>query len=109
MENQVDCVCDTTYAFRGSNQFRALAENGWFGLDPAYSYSGIHGESSKGKIEFDPIDQFAAEMDAFSRHLLFDEPNRVPGQEGLRDLLAIEAIYRSIETRKTVKVEAEGS
>ena len=106
MKNDVACVCDTTYAFRGSNQFRALAESGWFGLEPAYGYSGIRGETSKGKIDFDQVDQFAAEMDAFSRHLLFDEPNKVPGQEGLRDLLAVEAIYESIKTGKTVDVKS---
>lgn len=105
MENDVACVCETTYAFGGSNHFRGYADNGWFGLSPAYSYSGIKGKTSRGEIQFDQVDHFAAEMDAFARHILFGEPNRVPGQEGLRDLLAIEAIYRSIRTGQATDVE----
>jgi predicted dehydrogenase len=44
------------------------------------------------------IDQFAAEMDAFAQCVLDDRSSKVPGEEGLRDLLAIEAIYNSIRT-----------
>jgi predicted dehydrogenase len=31
--------CSTSYNFNGLNRFRAFAENGWFGMDPAYSYN----------------------------------------------------------------------
>ncbi len=96
--------CSTTYNFRGVNRYKALASDGWFGLEPAYSYGGIKGATSKGEIKFDQIDQFAAEMDDFALCIKEDRESRVAGEEGLRDLRAIEAIYESIETGKHVRL-----
>ena len=61
-------------------------------------------ETSKGKIELDAVDQFATEMDAFAKCILENRPSKVSGEEGLKDLLAVEAIYKSIETGTSVKV-----
>jgi flagellin-like protein len=61
----VIAYCSTTYIVSGINRYTAYADNGWFGLDPAYSYGGIHGQTSEGEIDFPQIDQFAAEMDAY--------------------------------------------
>ena len=102
MPGGVNCYCSTSYAFGGINRFNAYGDAGWLGLDPAYSYRGISGRSKDGPIEFDEIDQFAAEMDDFARCILEDRETRVPGQEGLRDLLAIEAIYRSIRSGQRI-------
>ena len=99
----IACDCATTYNFNGMNQFRVHGSDGWFGLDPAYNYTNIRGETSNDiQIEFDPIDQFAAEMDAFAKVILDGEPNRVPGEEGLRDVQIIQAIYQAAETGKSV-------
>ncbi len=97
--------CNTTYNFNGVNRFRAYAERGDFGMDPAFSYTGNKGSSRKGPLTLEAPDQFAAEMDAFAKVVLNNEPNRVPGEEGLRDLLAIEAIYKSIATGSKTKPE----
>ena len=96
--------CNTTYNFNGINKFRAFSEKGWFGLEPAYGYGGIKGKSSKGEIKFDNIDQFAAEMDDFAQCVAHDKESRVAGEEGLRDLLVIEAIYKSIRTGAEVQL-----
>ncbi|TWT54645.1 Glucose--fructose oxidoreductase precursor [Rubripirellula amarantea] len=103
----VSTSCMTTYGFNGINQFTGLCDNGWFGLDPAFSYAPPQPKSSnpsQAKLDLDPVDQFAAEMDAFARCVLHDEPSSVPGEEGLRDLVAIEAIYESIRTGKAVSL-----
>jgi predicted dehydrogenase len=94
--------CSTNYIVNGINRYWIGAEKGWFGLDPAYSYSGITGRSSKAEISFPQIDQFAAEMDDFADCILNNRPSRVPGEEGLRDLRVVEAVYQSIATRRTV-------
>ncbi|MFT4638779.1 MAG: putative dehydrogenase [Verrucomicrobiales bacterium] len=96
--------CNTTYNFNGINRFKALASKGYFGLEPGYSYKGIKGSSSKGPIALDEIDQFAAEMDDFSRCIIEDRESRVPGEEGLKDLRVVEAIYKSIRTGTPVKL-----
>lgn len=97
----------TTYAFNGVNSFTAICQNGKFGMDPAYSYGDLKGWTSRPevKIEFPGVDHFLTEMDAFSEAILNEQAFQPSGEEGLRDLLAIEAIYRSISEKKSVSVE----
>ena len=101
----VAAYSSTTYLVGGINRYTAYCENGWFGLDPAYSYSGIKGRRSDGKdISFDQIDQFAAEMDDFAQCILNNKPSKVSGEEGLRDVKILMAIYESIKTGRAVKL-----
>ena len=88
--------CSTSYNYNGVNQFRAYCDKGNFGLEPAFSYNGLKGSSSNGPIQMDELDQFAAELDAFALSILTDSPNIVPGEEGLKDLIAIEKIYAQV-------------
>lgn len=99
--------CLTTYNFSGPNSFAVLAEKGRFGMGPAYGYSGQKGWTSDPNVplEFPPSDHFVLEMDAFSEAILNKTPFAIPGEEGLKDLLAVEAIYRSIKSGKVEKVE----
>ena len=48
--------------------------------------------------------QFAAEMDDFAQCILNNQPTRVPGEEGLRDVKIMMAIYESARTGKTVSL-----
>ncbi|HEX6986715.1 MAG TPA: Gfo/Idh/MocA family oxidoreductase, partial [Planctomycetaceae bacterium] len=85
----VVATCSTTYDYNGVNKYTVYADRGQFGLDPAYSYSGIRGFAGRNPIEKPDIDQFAAEIDDFSVCIKEGQPTRVPGEEGLKDLLAI--------------------
>lgn len=97
--------CGASYNTALAGYFRAIAERGWFGLDPAFSYTGNHGMRSDGKpIAFPSIDQFAAEMDDFARCILEGRPTRVPGEEGLRDVRIMMAIYQSARTGRPVEL-----
>jgi predicted dehydrogenase len=44
-------------------------------------------------------------MDAFAEAIIAGKPFAPGGEEGLKDLLVIEAIYQSIREGKAVKVE----
>ncbi len=95
----------SSYNCNGLNRYKVFAANGWFGLEPAYRYEGIRGERSDGKqIYFPQIDQFAAEMDNFAQCILSNQPTRVPGEEGLRDVKILTAIYEAAKTGKTVRL-----
>jgi predicted dehydrogenase len=97
--------CDATYRFGGLNRHRSFAEHGWFGLEPAYGYGGIQGLRSDGQaIQMPEINQFAAEMDDFAQCILNHRPTRVPGEEGLRDVKIMMAIYESARTGNAVKL-----
>ena len=94
---------NTTYRFNGINRYTAHAERGSFGLEPAYSYHGLHGTRSDGEtIQLPEIDHFVAEMDDFAQCILENRPTRVSGEEGLRDMKIISAIYESARTGKAV-------
>jgi predicted dehydrogenase len=97
--------CSTSYNAVGTGYFRVLAERGWFGLDPAFNYDGIHGMRGDGKaIQFPSTDHFAVEMDDFARCILEKTPTRVPGEEGLRDLKIMTAIYESARRGRPVEL-----
>lgn len=97
--------CASTYKFSGMARFKVFADDGWYELSPAFGYGGIRGTRSDGQpIEFPQIDQFAAEMDDFAQCILENRPTRVPGEEGLRDVKIMLAIYEAARTGKTVQV-----
>jgi predicted dehydrogenase len=99
--------CSSSYNAVGVGYFRVLAERGWFGLDPAFNYTGIHGMRSDGKaIDLPPTDHFAVEMDDFARCILEKTATRVPGEEGLRDVKIMMAIYESARTGKPVELRS---
>ena len=97
--------CASSYNAAPAGYFRVLAEHGWFGLDPAFNYTGIRGMRSDGKpIDFPATDHFAVEMDDFARCILEKQPSKVAGEEGLRDVRVMMAIYESARTGKPVEL-----
>ncbi|MCJ8210460.1 Gfo/Idh/MocA family oxidoreductase [Mucilaginibacter sp. RS28] len=76
---------------------RAKAERGSFELEPAYGYGGIAGKRSDGPLLFPQINQQQAQMDDFAQCVMNNKPTRVPGEEGLKDMRVIDAIYRSLD------------
>jgi predicted dehydrogenase len=96
--------CSTTYGFSGVNHATVFADGGKFGLGPAYGYGGIKAFAGERTIERPEIDQFAAEMDDFSQVVKENRTSKVPGEEGLRDVMIMEAIYDSVRTGRRVKV-----
>jgi predicted dehydrogenase len=97
--------CGASYNAAPAGYLRVLAEHGWFGLDPAFNYTGIHGMRSDGKaIEFPATDHFAVEMDDFAGCILENKPSKVAGAEGLRDVRIMAAIYESARTGKAVEL-----
>jgi predicted dehydrogenase len=96
---------EASYRFNGLDRYNAYADRGWFGLDPAYNYHGLRGSRSDGQqIELADIDQFAAEMDDFAQCILNNRPSRVSGEEGLRDVKIMMAIYEAARTGKSLSL-----
>jgi predicted dehydrogenase len=87
------------------NHLKAKAENGWFELTEAYRYNGMAGATSKGPMTFDPnVNQQALQMDNFAQCIVQNRPTSVPGEEGLKDMKVVEAIYRSIASGQKEKI-----
>lgn len=86
------------------NRLYAMAPEGWFEVTPAYGYDGIRGRTSRGAMSFPQVNQQAAQMDDFADCLLTGRTSSVAGEEGLRDMKVIEAIYRAAETGRRVPI-----
>jgi predicted dehydrogenase len=95
--------CTTSYNASGLGRVRVDAQRGWFELEPAFNYTGLRGRRSDGKaIEFPPASHFVAEMDDFAQCILEKKATRVPGEEGLRDVRIMMAIYEAARTGRTL-------
>ena len=99
-------VADGSTSYNANaNRFKAIGERGSFGMEPAYNYSGNRGFRSDGNpLRFDEIDVFAAEMDDFARCILDGKQSKVSGEEGLRDVKILMALYESARTKRAVKL-----
>lgn len=84
-----------------ANRLYASCERGWFELQPANNYGPLHGTSSKGSIEFPHESQQKLQMDDFASHILNGTPNLAPGTMGKRDMMIVQAIYKSIKEGNT--------
>jgi predicted dehydrogenase len=76
----------------------------WFELSPAFSYRGIKGSTNEGELTLPEINQQAQQMDDFSKCITDGSESNASGEEGLKDLKVIEAIYKSIKEGAKVKV-----
>lgn len=99
-------VANGTSSYNKSLSYlKATAEKGWFELTRAFPYRGLKGATSDGPMTFDAnVNQQARQMDNFAYCVLHNKVTRVPGEEGLKDMLVIDAIYRSIASGKKEKV-----
>ncbi len=79
-----------------ANSLYASCTRGWFSLKPANNYGPLAGESSQGSIRFPHESQQKLQMDDFASHILYGTENRAPGEMGKRDMIIVEAIYKSI-------------
>jgi glucose-fructose oxidoreductase len=81
---------------RGMNALRVTNANGWYELVPFQSYSGVRGRTSDGLALNATIpNQQAKQMDDDALSIMSQTPLLVPGEEGLKDTIVVEAIYRS--------------
>lgn len=81
-----------------ADRLYASGEKGWYELNPAFGYGPLSGKTSEGiEIQFPHRRQQALQMDDFAKHIIEGTPNRAPGSMGRRDMVIVEAIYRSIK------------
>jgi predicted dehydrogenase len=96
--------CAASYTVR-MDRIRAEADGGFFGLEPAYIYDGLEGDSSSGSIRFRGHNQFVAMLDAFAGRIQQDQPlGEISAEQGLLDIRIIEAIYEAVREGRPVEI-----
>ena len=86
------------------NFLNVVCEKGEIKMAPYQSYAGLKGSSPLGTINFSyevPWQQ-AKQMDDDALTIMQKKPMLVPGEEGLRDIRIVEAIYQSARTGSRV-------
>lgn len=99
----VTAECRTSYS-EDMSILRAEAVQRWFELSPAYSYSGIKGETSDGNMNLPQVNQQARQMDDFAEAIQNNRPTPVPGEMGRQDVKILQAIYKAVETGQRVEI-----
>lgn len=86
------------------NYLKGDTARGSFSLSPAYNYSGLAGTTPDGKMKFPQVNQQAQQMDAIALSLKNEQPSKVPGELGRRDVKYLQAIYEAMRTGKRVTI-----
>jgi len=105
-------ACMAHYKVHEIKTLRIHAERGWMFMDKAFAYTGQRLTTARAEeditieeaIGMAETSQFAEEMDHFSQCILADKESDTPGEEGLQDHIIMEAIYKSAETGRPVKI-----
>jgi len=99
--------CTSSYGVN-LGRFRVFKPRGSFEVDPASSYTGLRMRVFRGgSIEERVLpqrDHFALEMDHMSSSVMNNTEPLTPGEEGLKDLKVMMAIYEAARSGKTVKL-----
>ncbi len=93
--------CNCSYGERGPSFLNINGEKGYLVMEQAFHYDGLR---LRGEVNAQPIDQpstgkvpfqFTIEAEHFADCIRNNKQPESPGEEGLKDMLAIEAIYNA--------------
>ncbi len=95
----------SSYGF-GVDRVYAAADEGSFELSPAISYGPFVGRTSKGPMSFPEINQQAAQLDGIAKEILDGRPlpDHINGNEGLKDMKVLDAIYKAARNGTKVSI-----
>jgi len=100
--------CTSSYGYSSQSHTRVICTNGWYEMDPATIYDGlrlyVHRNNLSEEVNLPAKDHFTLEMDHMSDCVMNNQEPLTPGEEGLRDMKLIAAIYEAARTNKTLKV-----
>jgi predicted dehydrogenase len=100
--------CTSSYGYFQQSHYRVVGTQGWLDMDPATWYSGLRMKVARkntvAEVELPVRDHFAMEMDHMSQCAMDNREPLTPGEEGLKDIRLILAVYEAARTGKTVKL-----
>ena len=100
--------CTSSYGYAWQSHYRVVTNEGWLEMDPATAYSGLRMRVHRGNVteekDLPVVDHFAAEMEHLSDCVMQNKEPLTPGEEGLRDLTIMHALYEAANTGKTVRL-----
>jgi predicted dehydrogenase len=98
--------CLSTYSMNNLDRFFLNGEKGWAEMQPSTGYGPIKGRTNKGELTQPHVTHQTVQMDEMSAIILENKKPIVPvdGEEGLKDLKIIDAIYAAVKSGQKVKL-----
>jgi predicted dehydrogenase len=99
--------CLSTYNMNNLDKFFLNGEKGFAELQPSTNYGPIRGRTNKGELTHPHVTHQTVQMDEMSDIILQGKQPIVPvdGEEGLKDMKIIDAIYKAVKTGKKVDLK----
>jgi predicted dehydrogenase len=99
--------CLSTYIMNNLDRFFLNAEKGFAELQPSTGYGPIIGRTNKGELTHPHVTHQTVQMDEMADIILQGKQPVVPvdGEEALKDLKIIDAIYEAVKTGKKVELK----
>lgn len=99
--------CLSTYTMNSLDKFFLNGEKGFAEMQPSTGYGPIKGRTNKGELDFPHKTHQTVQMDEMAGIILEGKQAVVPvdGEEGLKDMKIIDAIYEAVKTGKKVNLK----
>ena len=99
--------CLSTYSMNNLDSFFLNGEKGFAELKPSTGYGPIIGRTSKGELDFPHVTHQTVQMDEMAGIILEGKQPIVPvdGEEGLKDMKIVDAIFLAVKTGKKVALK----
>lgn len=96
--------CLSTYSMNNLDRFYLNCEKGWAEMQPSTGYGPIKARTNKGELTQVHVTHQTVQMDEMSDMILAGKKPVVPvdGEEALKDLKIIDAIFTAVKTGKKV-------
>lgn len=99
--------CLSTYNLNYLDRFYLVGQNGFAEMKPSTGYGPIEGRTQNGPLSAPHITHQTLQMDAMARIIFDGEVPEIPvnGEEGVKDMKIIEAIFRAVQTGNRVDLQ----
>ena len=99
--------CLSTYTMNNLDRFFLNGEKGFAEMQPSTGYGPIKGRTHKGELDHPHMTHQTIQMDEMSGIILEGKQSIVPvdGEEGLKDLKIIDAIYQAVKSTKKIDLK----
>ncbi|RYY62387.1 MAG: gfo/Idh/MocA family oxidoreductase, partial [Chitinophagaceae bacterium] len=99
--------CLSTYSMNGLDKFYLNGEKGFAELFPATGYGPIKGNTHKGELVAVHKTHQTVQMDEMADIILAGKTPEIPvdGEEGLKDLIIVDAIYAAAKSGKKINLK----
>ncbi|MFC5626062.1 Gfo/Idh/MocA family protein [Algoriphagus winogradskyi] len=96
--------CLSTYNMNNLDRFYLNGSKGWAEMQPSTGYGPIKGETNKGPLTEPIVTHQTVQMDEMAAIIFDGKKPEVPvdGEEGVKDMKIIDAIFKAVETGEKV-------